>query len=494
MDVEQFRKAGYQAIDRICDYYYSLQNKLVVARVQLGYLKALVPSTPPESGEDFQIIADDYQRLIVPGLTHWQHPSFFAYFPTSCTFEGILGDLYSSSVSNPGFNWACSPACSELEVVVMDWAAKLLGLAPKFMNDSGVGGGVIQSTASECAMLAIVAARASHQRIYPDTKLEEFIIYITSQTHSLGIKAGMVLWLSVRILEVKAEDNYSLRGDTLRSALEQDKKASKKPLILIATVGTTSSGAIDNLHEIKGVVEDHPYLRVHVDAAWGGVAFSCPEFQKLGYLDEINEFADSFCTSFHKWGLVNLDATALWVRDRKYLTEALNTTPPYLRTKQGDADTTIDYRNWHFAVGRRFRSSKLWFVLRSFGVQGFQQHIRKSIRLNNLFVDLVKQSDIIKIVTPPSLSLTVFRLEPPSQQWQDLQSLNALNTMLFGRISARDDIYLTQTILSGKVCIRFVVGAERTKESHIRRAFDTILKEAVLALEEWKRPSAYSVL
>ncbi|KAK0432104.1 pyridoxal-dependent decarboxylase conserved domain-containing protein [Desarmillaria tabescens] len=432
MDVEQFRKAGYQAIDRICDYYYSLQNKPVVARVPLGHLKAMLPSTPPELGEDFQIIADDYQRLIIPGLTHWQHPSFFAYFPVACTFEGILGDLYSSSVTNPGFNWACSPACTELEVIVMDWAAKLLGLAPKFMNDSGVGGGVIQSTASECAMLTIVAARASYQRSYPDTKLEEFIIYVTSQTHSLGIKAGMVLGLSVRILEVKAEDNYSLRGDTLRSALEQDIEAGKKPLILLATVGTTSSGVIDNLYEIKEVVMDHPYLRIHVDAAWAGVAFSCPEYRQLGYLDEINEFVDCFCTSFYKWGLVNLDASALWVQDRKYLTDALNTTPPYLRTKQ---DTTIDYRNWHLGLGRRFRSLKLWFVFRSFGIQGFQKHIRKSIGLNNLFVHLVEQSDIIKIVTPPSLSLTVFRLETPSQHRHSLQSLNALNTMLFSRLS-----------------------------------------------------------
>ncbi|KAK0486173.1 pyridoxal phosphate-dependent transferase [Armillaria novae-zelandiae] len=216
--------------------------------------------------------------------------------------------------------------CSELE---------LLGLAPSFMNESGIGGGAIQSSASDSAMIAIVAARAPE----------------------------WFLGLSVRILDVRAEDNYSLRGDTLRSALEEDAKSGKKPFVLIATVGTTSSGAIDNLPEIKQVAKDHPYLRVH--------------YREIGYLDEINEFADSFCTNFHKWGLVNFDASTLWVKNRKFLTEALDITPPFLRTKQGDADTAIDYRNWHLGLGRRFRSLKVWFVLRSFGVQGFQDHIRK---------------------------------------------------------------------------------------------------------------------
>ncbi|KAK0194309.1 pyridoxal phosphate-dependent transferase [Armillaria mellea] len=494
MNVEQFRKAGYQAIDRICDHYYSLQNKAVVPNVQPGYLKALIPSAPPESGEDFQIIADDYQRLIVPGLAYWQHPSFFAYFPIASTFEGILGDLYASSVANPVFTWASGPACSELEAIVMDWAAKLLDLAPGFMHESGIGGGAIQSTASESAMIAIVAARASYQRKFPDTKLEDLVIYVTSQTHSLGIKAGMVLGLTVRVLDVHSDDNYSLRDDTLSSALEQDARAGKKPFILIATVGTTSSGAIDNIREIKEVVKDHPYLRIHVDAAWAGVAFSCPEYREIGYLAEINDVADSFCTNFHKWGLVNLEASALWVKDRKYLTEALDVTPPYMRTKQGDNDRTLDLRNWHLALSRRFRSLKLWFVLRSFGVKGFQQHIRKSIGLNNLFVNLAKQSDMIEILVPPSLGLTVFRVKPTSQHRDNLESLNALNTAFFSRLSARDDIYLTQTLLDGVVCIRLVVGAVQTEESHIRNAFNIVVKEATLAIDEWKRRPLQSAL
>ncbi|KAF9017992.1 hypothetical protein BDZ89DRAFT_1140313 [Hymenopellis radicata] len=485
MDIEQFRKAGYQAIDRICEYYYSLQDKPVLPSVEPGYLQSLVPSSAPQSGEDFQIIADDYQKLIVPGLTHWTHPSFFAYFPTSCTFEGILGDLYSTAVVNPGFNWAASPACTELEMIVMDWSAKLLGLSPDFLNTSGIGGGCIQVTASDSALIACVAARSSYQRMHPDTKMEDLVLYATSQTHSLGVKAAMVLGLSCRILPVKEEDNFSLRGHTLRTALEEDAQLGKKPFILIVTVGTTSSGAIDNLPEIKQVVKEHPYLRVHVDAAWAGVALSCPEYRQDCFLDEINEFADSFCTNFHKWGLINFDASTLWVRDRKYLTEALDITPPFLRTKQGDAGTVIDYRNWHLALGRRFRSLKFWFVLRSFGVSGFQAHIRKGIALNRIFVSLVEKSPVIKLVTPPSFTLSVFRLCPREG---GLAELNNLNRMFFARISARTDIYLTQTMLNDVYCVRFAVGAALTEEAHIRKAYEVIEKEAELVIEAWKVP------
>ncbi|RDB24903.1 Tyrosine decarboxylase 1 [Hypsizygus marmoreus] len=490
MDIEQFRKAGYQAIDRICDYYYSLQNRPVISKVEPGYLKQHLPLTAPEKGEDFQVIADDYQKFIVPGLTHWQHPSFFGYFPTACTFEGIIAELYATSTSNPGFNWTSSPACTELEALVMDWAAQLLGLSAAFLNSSGIGGGSLQTTASDSALISVVAARSLYQQTHPDAKLEDLVIYTTTQTHSLGLKAGLVLGLSVRALEVKSEDRFSLKGETLRIALEEDEKQGKKPFILIATVGTTSSGAIDNLPEIKAVVKDHPSLWIHVDAAWAGVAMSCPENREKCFLNEINEFANSFCTNFHKWGLVNFDASTLWVRNRKHLTDALDVTPPFLRSTHGDAGTVIDYRNWHLALGRRFRSLKLWFVLRSFGAEGFRAYIRRTIALNQQFADFIATSDILSLVTPPSLALSVFRIEPkrnsPDQVALSTESLNSLNRLFYGRISARDDILLTQTVLNGVHCIRFAVGAARTESSHIQAACDLLHTEAKLAIEAWE--------
>ncbi|KAI0634101.1 aromatic-L-amino-acid decarboxylase [Trametes polyzona] len=492
MDIEEFRKAGYQAIDRICDYYASIQDRPVVSQVQPGYLVDALPSQPPEEADNFNAIADDFQKLILPGITNWQHPSFFAYFPTAASFEGILGDLYASSVSNPGFNWLSSPACTELEQVVMDWCAKLLGLGDHFLNKNGVGGGVIQTTASEACIVVCVAARARYVREHPDVKLEDLVIYTTTQTHSLGVKAGLVLGLEVRALEVKAEDEYGLRGEALRQALVEDHAREKRPFIMIGTVGSTSSGAVDNLAEIGEVLKEYPSIWLHVDSAWAGVALSCPEYRDFAQLEPINKYATSYGTNFHKWGLVNFDASMLWVRDRRNLTDALDVTPEFLRTKQHDAGLVIDYRNWHLGLGRRFRSLKVWFVLRRYGVEGFRKHIREGIALNEHFVSLVRASPAFELVTKPSLALTVFRLTLPPTATIDgdpdarLAAQNALNETFHKRISNESDkIFLTQTKLNGTFCIRFAVGAQRTRKEHIDQAWEVIQRNALAATEEW---------
>ncbi|KAF7315233.1 hypothetical protein MIND_00037700 [Mycena indigotica] len=486
MDVEAFRQAGKQAIDDIADYYAKLGidsgSIPVNSVVEPGYLTPLIPDAPPQEGEDFATISADYHRLIMPGLTHWQHPAFFAYFPTASSFEAILGDLYSLAIPTPGFNWSCSPAATELEAIVMDWAAKLLFLDAAFYNSSGVGGGSLQTTASDSALIAIVAARERYMALHPEAtpELTNLVIYVTTQTHSLGLKAGKVLGLQVRALEVRAEDNYALKGETLEQALNEDKSAGRRPFVLIATVGTTSSGAVDDLTEVEAALRQHPEVWVHVDAAWAGIALCCPETHETLRLTGINSVADSICTNFHKWGLVNFDCSTLWVRDRRLLTAALDITPPFLRTTHGDAGTVIDYRNWHLALGRRFRSLKLWFVMRGFGVEGFRKHIRQAIQLNELFSTLVKNTDILELVAPPSLALSVFRLAP-----LDLtkDALNTLNSAFYQRLSTRKDIALTQTTLNGAYCIRFAIGAARTTESHIRDAFSIVLEEARTVLD-----------
>ncbi|KZP20995.1 hypothetical protein FIBSPDRAFT_891589 [Athelia psychrophila] len=510
MDIEQFRKAGYAAIDAICDYHASIPSRDVVPSVAPGYLRAALPTAAPEHGEDWATIAQDYQDLVVPGLTRWQHPKFFAYFPTSGNFESILGELYAASASNPGFNWLASPACTELEAVMMDWSAKLLGLSAAFLNEGGVGGGVMMTSASDSSLTAITAARTRYIRhiartsnvdigaldaAHPGTDssadgsphraVPQPLIYTTTQTHSIGLKAGLVLNLAVRALPVYAEDQYALRGDTLRKALEEDERAGRGVCVLIATIGTTSSGAVDNVKEIAEVAKDYPHLWIHIDAAWAGMAFSCPELRPLGYLDEINacEGVRSFCVNFHKWGLVAWDASTLWVRDRKELTDVLDVTPEFLRTKEGDAGTVIDYRNWHLGLGRRFRSLKLWFVLRSYGVEGFRAHIRKCIALNSLFAALIEESPIFELVTAPSFALSVFRLIPGSKgetlsesKGKDREAgaeaaLNALNRAFHTALSARTDILLTQTTLDGTFCLRFAVGSQRSEEVDVKWAF-----------------------
>ncbi|KAH9072142.1 pyridoxal phosphate-dependent transferase [Lactarius deliciosus] len=434
-----------------------------------GYLRHLIPDSPPQKGQEWTSIVDDYQKLIVPGLTHWQHPSFFAYFPTACSFEGILGDLLSSSTSNPGFNWFASPACTELEAVVMDWAAKL------------VGGGVIQTTASDSALTAVVAARTRYVNEHPGITLESLIIYVTTQTHSFGKKAAMILGLRVRALDVDetvAIDNTGLTGDGLIAAVKEDHARGLHPirLLTVATVGTTSSGAIDQVADLGAAIKkNYPSVWLHVDAAWAGVTLACPEYREIAQLPGINESADSLCINFHKWGLTNFDASAFWVRERKQLIDALDITPEFLRTKEGDTGTVIDYRNWHLSLGRRFRSLKLWFVLRSFGVEGFQANIRKCIALNNSFAEHIRASPIFDLVTPPSFALTVFRLLPRSATAAgELDSVNALNRDFYSGLQTRSSLVLTQTLIGEVFCVRFAVGSSRTEQSDIEDAWGVI--------------------
>ncbi|KAG1900911.1 pyridoxal phosphate-dependent transferase [Suillus fuscotomentosus] len=484
MNAEQ---AGYQAIDRICDYHVTLRDRPVLSQVEPGYLRKALPSSAPTEGEDFQLIADDYQKYIIPGLTHWQHPSFFAYFPTSSTFEGILAELYASSTSNPGFNWSVSPACTELEAVIMDWMAQLLGLDESFYNISEVGGGVIQTSASDSVLVATVAARSRYIREHPQVAMENLVLYTTTQTHSLGKKAGLILGLKVRALGVTAQDDFALRGDTLKVALEEDTNAGFHPFILIGTVGTTSSGAVDRLDEIADVAKHYPFLWLHVDAAWAGVAFVCPEYREAYQLPAINSYVDSFCTSFYKWGLIQFDGSCLWVRHRKHLTDALDITPEFLRSKHGNAGTAIDYRNWQLGLGKRFRSLKFWFVLRARGVKGFQKYISDCIKLNTKFAQSIYESELFSVVTKPSLAMTVFRLAPKSLCQLRTPELNTLNRAFYARLAARNDIAITQTDLNGVFCIRMVIGAEQTLESDVERVLALMEYEAMALLKnQWE--------
>ncbi|EJC97858.1 uncharacterized protein FOMMEDRAFT_171270 [Fomitiporia mediterranea MF3/22] len=484
LDIEGFRKAGYQAIDRICDFYYNLEKRNAGAEVEPGYLRKALPDHAPEQGEDFQNIADDYLKLIQPGLTVWQHPSYFAYFPVSATFEGTLGDLYASAIPNPGFNWDCSPACTELEAVVMDWAAKLFELSEAFYNEGGKGGGVIQTTASDAALVSVVAARSSYTLSHPGIDLSKLIIYTTTQTHSLGAKAALILGLQVRALEVTLEDAFSLRGVTLRNALEEDKKAGLHPFVLIATVGTTSSGAVDDLPEIFEIAREHRSLWVHVDAAWAGVSLACPEYRNICHLEQINRFAHSFCTNFHKWGLVNFDCSGLWVRDRTSLTDALDVTPEFLRNTHNEEGTVIDYRNWHLSLGRRFRSLKLWFVLRGHGVEGFQANIRKAIALSDRFAALVRSSTELALVTPASFALSVFHVKAPAGATDKIAVQNELTERLYRKLESRRDIMLTKTVLNNIFSIRLAVGSVWTEERHIDGAYEVIVHEAQRIIAE----------
>ncbi|KAK4052980.1 hypothetical protein OIO90_004104 [Microbotryomycetes sp. JL221] len=474
MDREQFRKAGYAAIDRVCDYFENLEQFNVLPNVEPGDVGAMLPKQAPDQGEQWSDIVSDFDKVILPGITHWQHPMFAAYFPANTTYESILADIYAGSVSNPGFNWIASPACTELEVVQMDWVAKMLGLDGSFHNASNIGGGIIM-------------------------------------THSLGAKAALILGLQFVAIETFAEDNWALRGETLRKELDQLKEQGKVPFALLATLGSTSTGAIDNISEITTVAANFPELFIHVDAAWAGVFLALPELREQCQLTAINAPArlsntpndvspsgqvHSFCTNLHKSGLVTFDASCLWVRDRKLLTQALDITPPFLRTKQGDQGTVVDFRNWQISLGRKFRSLKVWFTLRSFGVEGFRNHLERLIELTRRLEKLIVEDEeqLFELFTPRSFSLIVVRLRRrealadgtngadaiaktngvPGQQNHQLD--DELNKRFYQITTERKDIMLTPTVVGGRACTRIALGSPWLKEDHIDRMW-RIMKE-----------------
>ncbi|GAA6062475.1 hypothetical protein JCM10212_000010 [Sporobolomyces blumeae] len=494
MDREQFRKAGYAAVDRICDYFENIESYDVVPKVEPGDVASMIADQAPEKGEDWDKIASDFDRVIMPGITHWQHPNFYAYFPANTTYESILADMHVGAVSNPGFNWLCSPACTELESVVMDWVAKLLGFNEGWWNKGGVGGGIIMGSASESALTVCIAARERFLRLHPSTAVSDMVIVGTTQTHSLGAKAALILGVEFVAIPTKAEDGWSLRGEALESALGKLEKDGKKPFILLATIGSTSTGTIDKIAEITAVTAHHPSLFLHIDSAWAGVFLSLEEARQDCYLETINRRASeanaakndaaicaggevhSFCTNLHKSGLVTFDASCLWIRDRKLLTSALDVTPFYLRTEQATSNLVTDFRNWQIPLGRRFRSLKIWYMLRSFGTSGFQAHLRKLVELAKVLESMVNEEPGIELFTPRSFSLVVFRILDPSG---DLETENALNAAFIKRSNEEHKIMLTQTSVGGKQCVRMAIGSRETEERHLKESWEGIIRPLI---------------
>lgn len=485
MDREQFREAGYAAIDRVCDYFAELETQEnVLPTVAPGEIGRLIPDAAPLDGEQWSDIAKDFDQIILPGITHWQHPGFLAFFPANTTYESILSDIYAGAVSNPGFSWICSPACTELEVVMMDWVAKLLGLDSSFHHASGIGGGIIMGSASEACLTVCIAARERALRLLPGTPADRLVIYGTTQTHSLGAKAALILGLSFRAIETIAEDKWALRGEELKRVLDEDKANGKVPFVLLATLGSTSTGAIDHLAEITAVAAEFPELFLHVDAAWAGVFLACPELRQECGLEAINKRSSavtaakgicasgevhSFCTNLHKSGLVTFDASCLWIRDRKLLTEALDITPPFLRNKHSDEGTVVDFRNWQMPLGRRFRSLKLFFVLRSYGVSGFQKHLRRQINLAAYFEKLVLANPRFELFVPRRLALVVFRIKANTVELAD-----RVNREFFVSVAERRDIFLTPTTVGGLYCTRVAIGTTLLTEAYLDKAWKII--------------------
>ncbi len=465
MSPEEFRRYGHAVVDWIADYHSRIESFPVLSRVQPGEIRAKLPAHPPAKGETFDNILSDIERIILPGLTHWQSPNFFAYFPANASGPGILGDLLSSGLGVQGMLWSTSPACTELETHVLDWLVPMLGLPDKFLSTSA-GGGVIQDTASSASLCALLAARERATQFTSNRKGCDghLVAYCSTQTHSSVEKAMKIAGMgSDNLRQIPVDSNFAMRPDALERQITADIQAGLLPCFICATVGTTSSNAIDPVREIARIAADHK-LWLHVDAAMSGTAALCPEFR---FIHDGIELADSYTFNPHKWMFTNFDCNCFYVADRKHLIQTLSILPEYLRNQATESGAVIDYRDWHIQLGRRFRSLKLWFVIRHYGVEGLQQLIREHVRLAQQFAGWVRSDSRFEVAAPAKLNLVCFRL----------RSGDRANQLLMDRLNTSGDLYLTHTKLDGKLTLRLCVGQTNTQARHVERAWQRILEE-----------------
>jgi aromatic-L-amino-acid decarboxylase len=468
MTPEEFRRHGHAVVDWVADYWAGLARLPVQSPDPPGTVTGRLPAAPPVDGEGFDRILADLDEVVTPGLTHWQHPGFFGYFPANTSGPSVLGDLVSSGLGVQGMLWSTGPACTEVETVMLDWLAQLLDLPARFRSGGG-GGGVIQDSASSATLVATLAAlhRASGGGWRARGLDRPYTVYTSTQGHSSIDKAARIAGLGaahVRVVEVDGA-TLAMRPDALRAALAADRAAGATPALVVATVGTTSTAAVDPLPAVGQLCREYGAW-LHVDGAYAGAAAVCPEFRGM---HEGLALADSYCFDPHKWLLTGFDCDAFWVADRAELTDALTVLPEFLRNAASESGEVIDYRDWQVPLGRRFRALKLWFVLRWYGAEGLRAHIRESVALAGEFADLVRADQRFEIVAPPALSLVCFRLrdadEPTSAE-------------LLRRVNATGECFLTHTSVHGRHAIRFAVGSPYTRREHVAAAWRRLAETA----------------
>ncbi len=466
MSPDEFRKQGKQMIDWIADYYENIEKYQVLSQVQPGDVKDQLPANPPTQSESMEQIMHDVNSIIMPGITHWQSPSFFAYFPSNSSGPSILGDLLSSGLGVQGMLWATSPACTELETRVLDWLAGMLQLPEKFCSTS-VGGAVIQDTASSAALTAVLAARErkTNYQTNDTGNLGNLVAYVSGHTHSSVEKAIKIAGIGKNNLRlIGVDQNLAMRSDLLENAIQEDLQAGLIPFFVCASVGTTSTNAMDPITKI-GQISKKYQLWMHIDAAMSGTAAICPEFR---YLLNGVELADSFSFNPHKWMFTNFDCNCFFVADRSVLIKTLSILPEYLKNQATESGAVFDYRDWHIQLGRRFRSLKLWFVIRHYGVEGLQHHIRTHIKLAQQFAEWIRFSKDFELVAPAPLNLVCFAHKMG----------NEFNKKLLETINSRGKMYFTHTIINGQYILRMCIGQTHTQEKHVRLAWETIQETA----------------
>jgi aromatic-L-amino-acid decarboxylase len=458
-DPERFREEGRAVIDWIADYWATLASRPVSPAAAPGDVRSHLPPHAPESPEPLADVLDDLDRIIAPALLHWQHPAFFGYFPASAGGPSILGELLSAGLGVQGMLWATSPACTELETHVLDWLRDLLGLPEKFAS-RGAGGGVIQDSASSGVLVALVAARERATALAGNrTGLTQderpLVAYASLDAHSSVEKAVGIAGIGREWLrKIPLDAVGRMDAAALATAMDEDQAAGRIPFFVVATVGTTASGAVDPVAEIAAIAGRHSAW-LHVDAAWAGAAAICTEFR--GPLVAGANHADSWGFNPHKWLLVNFDCHVLWVADRRPLVAALSMKPDYLRNRATESGSVIDYCDWQVPLGRRFRALKLWMTLRMLGAEALRTHIRRHVAWAGEFAELVAGDRRFDLLLPPNLSLVCFALKDGD---------DATQALLDG-VNATRQAFLTQARVSGRLAIRLAVGGATTTRDDV---------------------------
>jgi len=445
MSPDEFRRHGHALIEWLAHYMETVGERQVMPDIEPGDIAASIPATAPEKPERFEDLIRDLDEVVMPGVAHWQSPGWFAYYPSATSGPSILGELVSAGLGMQGMLWSTGPAATEIESRVTDWLVDLLGLPAAWQNQTGPGGGVLQSSASDSTHLVHVVARERAKA--RETERTEFVAYTSGQAHSSVEKGARIAGIE-HFRAIDVDENLSLDPEALRATISADRDAGLTPLIVTSVIGTTGTAAVDPVAAISKIASDEG-LWHHVDAAYGGSAMICPEHR---HLQEGAATADSYTFNPHKWLFTNFDCNVLWVADRASLIDAMSITPPYLRNAASESGQVIDYRDWQVPLGRRFRALKLWWVLRSYGAEGIRHHLREYMRLTEAVAARIEQHEHLDLTAPIHFGLVCFHH----------QSGNEATDSLLDAINQVPNIYLTGSSLGSERFIRLSIGSTPT--------------------------------
>jgi aromatic-L-amino-acid/L-tryptophan decarboxylase len=473
MNTDDFRKNGHEIVEWIARYFENIENYPVKSSVTPGSVISQLPDKPPLKAESFEVFLKDFNDIIMPGITHWQNPNFFAYFPANNSYPSILGEMLTAALGAQCMLWETSPAATELEEQVMIWLKKMTGLPDEFE-------GVIQESASGATLAALITAREKLTGFTSNSEglslTKRMRVYSSSQTHSSVEKGAGIAGIGRKnVVHVDTLADFSMDPESLKKAIEDDLKQGYLPCCVVATLGTTSATAIDPLRKIGEICREKN-IWLHVDAALGGTALLLPEMR---WMSDGIEYADSFVFNPHKWMFTNFDCTAYFVKDAASLIKTFEILPDYLKTRT--RGVVNDYRDWGIPLGRRFRALKLWAVIRSFGVEGLQEKIREHIRIAKNLGEWVQENKNFELLAPVTINTICFRYNPARTAVDDL---NKLNEALNHRLNDSGKIYLTHTTLNGKYTLRMVIAQTNVTEEHVKRAWELIKATASSLLSQ----------